>query len=76
MLGRRWIQYDNCDDRRLTCPCCSGDLIVLTDLTNREINDCLYQDGDKVKCTEESCDLENGYVSCDGEEPPSIDGDW
>ena len=73
-MKERFVTYDY--KNSLECPCCGGELQVLTTLTSEEIEKGLYKDGDSVVCLDRNCDLRNGQISCDPETPAYINGDY
>jgi hypothetical protein len=70
----RKVIYSHKD--RLDCPCCGGDVNIATTLTQNDIDNNLYMDGDEVICLDPQCYLDNGQITCDSETLAQITGDW
>ncbi len=73
-MSKRWVMYES--SNRLDCPSCGDELEVYTNLSDKEIKEGFYLDGDSVRCVDQRCDLKDGQVTCDNETEPYINGDW
>lgn len=65
-MKNRWVIYPQ---NTLTCNHCDGIIRVKTNLPDSMIDKGLYQDGDKVECTE-GCE-EKMHISCDADGDPA-----
>jgi len=69
-MEKRWVKYNH--DNALMCPCCDDVIEIFTNLSNSDIEKCLYMDSDSARCTDERCDFKHGQVSGDSETAPYI----
>ena len=60
---KRNVKYNN----GLTYPCCSSDVVVETSLSDSEIKNGLYMDGDSFFC-EGCCEISDAMVVVDDHE--------
>ena len=59
-MNKRKVIYSHPD--ALTCPVCDGQIEVETRLSQEEIDDNYYTDGDAIYCMEEDCKLIDGQI--------------
>ena len=75
MKAKRWVACN-----LETCPNCGGQVEMLTDMTDDEIDRGYYQDGDECRCLDNceailviSSDDDNTYIRCsDDEDAPAM----
>jgi hypothetical protein len=66
-MKERWVDCD------MECPACGGETEVLSSLSDKEIDDGLYCDSDKVEC-KDGCNS-SLQITCDDNEV-YISGEW